>query len=271
MRSIFFSIVFFLSVGVFAYAEPVMPLKDAKTLSPSKQGAHLQESFSNTIGQTFVYIKPGSFMMGSPPDELGRSVDETQHRVILSRGFYMQTTEVTQAQWRMIMGTNPSHYVDCGDLCPVESVSWDDVQKFIQFLNLRPGTRRYRLPTEAEWEYAARAGTTGSFAGGSVDSMAWYLDNSDDTVHPVGKKTPNAWGLYDMHGNAREWVHDWYAEYPAGSVTDPKGPPRAYYRINRGGGWNMPSFSCRSADRFINGPGTVSYGMGFRLVVEGSP
>ena len=189
----------------------------AKTANPSPAEVQSHESFTNTIDQTFVYIKPGSFLMGSPSDETGRSADETQHRVTLTKGFYMQTTEVTQGQWQTVMEKKPAYFQDCGDLCPVESVSWDDVQKFIDILNQRPGTHRYRLPTEAEWEYAARAGTTGSFAGSSVDNVAWHRDNSGDRTHPVGMKAPNAWNLYDMHGNVSEWVQDWYEEYPAGS------------------------------------------------------
>ena len=135
-------------------------------------------------------------------------------------------------------------------------------------MNQRPGTHRYRLPTEAEWEYAARAGTTSPFAGSSVDRMAWYLDNSDDTIHPVGTKASNAWVLHDMLGDVSECVQDWYEDYSAGSVTDPIGPSNAFYRVNRGGGWNMPFFGCRSAQRIINSPDSISSTLGFRLVAE---
>ena len=247
--------IIFLSVGAFAQAETVELSSAAQTVKPSRAEAPSHEGFTNTIGQTFVYIKPGSFLMGSPPDESSRSADEPQHRVTLTKGFYLQTTEVTQGQWRMVMESNPAQFQGCGELCPVESVSWDDVRNFIQTLNQRPGTHRYKLPTEAEWEYAARAGTTGPFAGSSMDSMAWHRDNSGNKTHPVGMKTPNGWGLYDMHGNVSEWVQDWYGDYPSGSVTDPAGPSSGYYRVDRGGGWDMPSFGCRSAQRTINSPG----------------
>ena len=157
--------------------------------------------------------------MGSPSGESNRDSDEKQHRVTLTREYYMQTTEVTQGQWRKVMGSNPSKFTNCGDNCPVEKVSWEDCQQFIQKLNGMEGTRKYRLPTEAEWEYAARAGTTGAYAG-DLDAMAWYDDNSGGKTHAVGGKSPNAWGLYDMHGNVYEWCQDWKGNYPSGSVTD---------------------------------------------------
>jgi formylglycine-generating enzyme required for sulfatase activity len=260
--------IIFLSFGVFAQAATVELSTAAHTANPSRAEAPLHEGFTNTIEQTFVYIKPGSFLMGSPPDEPNRSADEQQHRVTLTKGFYLQTTEVTQGQWRLVMEKKTAHFQGCGDLCPVESVNWDDVQKFIDILNQRPGTHRYRLPTEAEWEYAARAGTTGPFAGSSVDSMGWHRDNSGNRTHPVGMKTPNGWGLYDMHGNVSEWVQDWYGEYPRGSATDPAGPSSGFYRVDRGGGWDMPFFGCRSAQRTINSPISISPTLGFRLVAE---
>jgi len=207
-------------------------------------------------------------MMGSPPDERARSADEAQHRVTLTKGFYMQTTEVTQFQWQAIMENNRSNFQKCGSLCPVESVSWHDAQKFIEILNQRPGTHRYRLPTEAEWEYAARAGTIGPFGGADSDALGWHRGNADGTTHPVGQKSPNAWGLHDMHGNVSEWVQDWYGAYPAGSVTEPMGAPAGFFRVNRGGGWDMPAFGCRSAQRIINGPGSIASTLGFRLVAE---
>lgn len=227
-----------------------------------------EERFTNALGQTFVYISPGTFMMGSPEDERGRSEDETQHSVTLTRGFYMQTTEVTQAQWLDVMENNPSHFQDCGPQCPVENVSWEDVQLFIQRLNQRETLHTYRLPTEAEWEYAARAGTTGPFAGSSLDSLGWYRNNSGDRTHPVARKSPNAWGLYDMHGNIREWVQDWYGSYPEGSVVDPRGPARGRFRINRGGAKNMIAAGCRAAYRSINSQSSRYSTLGFRLAAD---
>jgi len=262
-------IVFFF--GVCAHAETSERDTVGEAAKPLPAKTLPTAGFTNTIEQTFVYIKPGSFMMGSPLDELMRSEDELQHRVTLTRGFYMQTTEVTQGQWRTIMEKNPALFQDCGAVCPVESVSWDDVQKFIEILNQRPGTHMYRLPTEAEWEYAARAGTTGPFAGSSLDSMGWYGENSGNSTHPVGQKAPNGWGLYDMHGNVSEWAQDWYGEYPAGSAIDPQGRLSGFYRVARGGGWDMPFFGCRSAQRSISGPRNVSPTRGFRLVAEDAP
>jgi formylglycine-generating enzyme required for sulfatase activity len=218
----------------------------------------------NSLGMRFVYIPPGSFMMGSPSGEAKRDKDETQHRVTLTRGYYMQTTEVTQGQWERVMGSNPSHFKNCGDNCPVEKVSWEDCQQFIRKLNGMEETRKYRLPTEAEWEYAARSGTTGAYAG-DLDAMAWYDNNSGSKTHAVGGKAPNAWGLYDMHGNVWEWCQDWYGDYPSGSVTDPAGANSSSYRVVRGGGWSRYAGGCRSADRGRIAPGYRDSLLGFRL------
>ena len=220
----------------------------------------------NSLGMEFVYVSPGSFMMGSPSGESNRDSDEKQHRVTLTRGYYMQTTEVTQGQWRKVMGSNPSRFTNCGDNCPVEKVSWEDCQQFIRKLNGMgmEGTRKYRLPTEAEWEYAARAGTTGAYAG-DLNSMAWYYNNSGGKTHAVGDKEHNAWGLYDMHGNVWEWCQDWKGDYPSGSVTDPTGPSSGSNRVIRGGGWGNGAWNCRSADRDWYVPGFRDDNLGFRL------
>ena len=130
------------------------------------------------------------------------------------------------------MGSNPSHFDECGRSCPVELVTWEDAQEFIGRLNGRSGGNRYRLPTEAEWEYAARAGTTGDRYG-NLDAIAWYRDNSRYRTHPVGQKAPNAWGLHDMLGNVEEWVEDRYGDYPGGAVTDPRGPGSGLYQVYR--------------------------------------
>ena len=149
--------------------------------SINNSGVKIKKSFTNSIGQEFVYIKPGTFMMGSPSGESGRESDENQHKVTLTRGFYMQTTEVTQGQWKAVMGNNPSSFKD-GDDYPVEQVSWNDVQEFITKLNRREGGNKYRLPTEAEWEYACRAGSTSRFCfgndAGGLGNYAWYSNNS---------------------------------------------------------------------------------------------
>ena len=162
------------------------------------------EEFLNSLGMKFVYIPPGTFMMGSPSDEPGHEYDETQYKVRLTKGFYMQTTEVTQGQWKKVMGSNPSYYDRCGDDCPVENVSWNDTQKFIKKVNSMEGVNKYRLPTEAEWEYACRAGSITAFANGGItetgyehdpnlNEMGWYCGNSGKKTHPVAQKRPNAW------------------------------------------------------------------------------
>ena len=226
---------------------------------------------TNALGMAFVWIEPGTFMMGSPSSESGRDDDEGQHRVTLTKGFYMQTTEVTQGQWKAVMGSNPSYLKNCGDNCSVESVSWNDVQEFIRKLNSRTGGQ-CRLPTEAEWEYAARAGSSTRFCFGDSDSglgsYAWYDGNSGKTTHAVARKQPNAWGLYDMHGNVWEWCSDWYGDYPPGSVTDPEGPSSGTRRVNRGGSWIDDARGCRSALRGRDAPTGLSRNLGFRLATS---
>ena len=246
-------------------------------------GPVVPKKTSNALGMEFVYIPSGTFTMGSPVDEPGRYGNEQQHQVTLTKRFYMQTTQVTQGQWKVVMGSNPSTFQNCGENCPVETVSWKDIQEFIARLNEKESGKRYRLPTEAEWEYAARAGSTTAFANGgitelkcgkdpSLDAMGWYCGNSDKKTHPVAQKDPNTWGLYDMHGNVWEWCQDWYGEYPSGAVTDPKGPAknilRAFfaYRVLRGGSWGDPAGYCRSTIRCWNHPDNRFNIFGFRLV-----
>jgi len=222
------------------------------------------KTFTNSTGMTFVQIPAGTFMMGSPSSEPNRASDETQHRVTLTKPFYMQTTEVTQGQWKAVMGNNPSHFNSCGDSCPVEQVSWNDCQEFIRKLNQREGNGAYRLPTEAEWEYACRAGTTGPYYT-DLDRAGWYSGNSNNRTHPVAQKTPNAWGLYDMHGNVYEWCQDWFGDYPGGSVTDPKGSSSGGSRVIRGGSWRLYARNCRSAYRCYNTPDVRNNNNGFRV------
>jgi formylglycine-generating enzyme required for sulfatase activity len=209
-----------------------------------------------------VRIAPGRFQMGS---DNGESDEKPVHQVTIRWGFELGKYEVTQAQWAAVMGSNPSQFTACGGGCPVEQVSWDDVQTFIGTLNARRDGYTYRLPTEAEWEYAARAGTTGDYAG-NLDELGWYDKNAGGTTHPVGQKRPNAWGLYDMHGNVWEWVSDWSASYPAGSVTDPTGASSGAYRVFRGGSWGGTAGYCRSADRGRVRPGDRGGNLGFRLL-----
>jgi formylglycine-generating enzyme required for sulfatase activity len=210
--------------------------------------------FTNSVGMNFVYITPGTFLMGSPNDEYGRHDNEVQRQVTLSNPYYLQTTEVTQKQWKTIMGSNPSYYSSCGDDCPVEQVNWEDIQQFIRSLNQREKTNKYRLPTEAEWEYAARAGTTTAFYNGGINkkrriskkhcesnpnlnAIAWNCGNSGAISHPVAQKQPNAWGLYDMTGNLWEWCQDWYSIYSSNPVINPTGPTTGTARVLRGGNY----------------------------------
>jgi formylglycine-generating enzyme required for sulfatase activity len=209
---------------------------------------------TNSLGMEFVLIKPGKFMMGSPEDESGRYTGEGLHSVNLTNPFYLQTTEVTQAQWKALMGKNPASHKGCGGTCPVEQVSWKDAQQFIQKLNQKEGTHKYRLPTEAEWEYAC-----------NLDPIGWYCGNSNNRIQPVGGKKPNAWGLYDMHGNVQEWCQDWFGTYPDDEVINPKGPKKGSYRAMRGGVWYSPARDCRSASRFGSPPHYRFQHIGFRL------
>jgi formylglycine-generating enzyme required for sulfatase activity len=251
------------------------------------------DCWSNSIGMTFKPIPVGTFLMGSPDGtggingteaELGRYEDEVLHEVTLTQPFYMQMTEVTQSQWQSIMGNNPAiHHPNCPN-CPVESLSSNDIQAFIDKLNtLGEGT--FRLPTEAEWEYAARAGTTTAFPSGPItepecspidpnlDAIGWYCGNAARVSHIVGGKQPNAWGLFDMHGNTWEVCSDWYGDYPEGPETDPTGPAVGDRKVYRGGsiGWaRFNRSACRNAQwqEPSHDPLRIRYHSGFRLVRE---
>ncbi len=225
------------------------------------------EAWTNSLGMEFVWIPVGNFLIGSPMDDADRFTDERQHEVWISEGYWMKRHEVTQGEWVAVMGANPSRFAICGPRCPVEQVSWEETQEFIGRLNSRESGSRYvyRLPTEAEWEYGARAGTTGARYG-ALDAIAWYGNNSGRRTHPVGQKRANAWGLHDMLGNVWEWTGDWYGAYPSGSVTDPDGPKAGSARVARGGGWSNNARRVRSANRNSYSPGDRSYSIGFRLV-----
>ena len=191
-------------------------------------------SAPSVAGIEFVKIEPGEFMMGCSTNDDGCKADEKPaHRVRITKAFEIGKYEVTQTQWQAVMGTNPS--VLRGEDRPVESITKGEAQDFLNKLNARSDGYQYRLPTEAEWEYAARAGSTGPFAG-ELDEIAWYAGNSEDETHPVGKKKSNAWGIYDMHGNVREWVQDFYSAnyYIVSPTEDPTGPA-AGTRGGRGG------------------------------------
>lgn len=253
-------------------------------------------------GMDFVYIQPGDFVMGSPEDEEGREETETQHRVTLSRGFFMQATEVTVDQWRAFVEDSgyESTAMETGCMVleegewdirkgyhwekpgfsqqgdhPVTCVSWKDANAFAEWLSQKAeGT--FRLPTEAEWEYACRAGTATRFYWGkkvecSKANFGNSWTNECGRKEPlrtvkVGSYPPNPWGLYDMHGNAWEWTHEWFADYPEGPVTDPAGPEWGERRAVRGGSWWSYSRFCRSAARVRNSPDQAFQTLGFRLV-----
>ena len=244
---------------------------EKQRLAMAKRPPRQQEKkfFTNAIGMKFVYIPPGTFMMGSPLNEKKRDRDETQHEVTLTKDFYMQTTEVTQGQWREIMGSNPSYFKSCGDDCPVEQVSWNDCQEFIKKLNQKEGTNKYRLPTETEWEYACRSGGRDEiYAGGNdVDSVAWYSRNSGGSTHEAGTKAPNGLGIYDMSGNVWEWCEDIYNEnaYSKHRRNKPIYTGGGSLRVYRGGSWGNGPRSVRCACRDGYHP-DLGYGsLGFRL------
>ncbi len=223
-------------------------------------------------GMECVWCPPGQFMMGSPVREEDRFSSEVQHEVVLTRGFFLGETECTQEQWEAVMGGNPSGFK--GPDRPVEQVSWEEAVEYCRKLTAKqrakeilPDGWEWRLPTEAEWEYAARAGTTGARYG-ELDTIAWHGGNSGCKTHPVKQKTANAWGLYDMIGNVAEWCSDWYGEYPTGSVTDPMGPGSGFCRVRRGGSLYVDASEARSARRNIVRPGSRDFSMGFRLALS---
>ena len=223
---------------------------------------------SATLGMEFEWVPSGEFQMGSTNDRDEQPVTQ----VHISRGFGLGKHEVTQGLWQAVMGNNPSNFDKCGSDCPVEAVSWEEVQAFIRRLNqLEQGQGtgyEYRLPTEAEWEYAARAGTSGEryVPGLDLDKAAWYEGNSGNRTHPVGQKQPNRWRLHDMLGNVGEWVQDWHGTYPGGTVTDPTGPGAGSDRVVRGCSWANSLRLCRSAYRVWTEPQRRFPDVGFRLL-----
>jgi sulfatase modifying factor 1 len=242
---------------------------------PPLQSKDIPKAVINSIGMKFVWIPPGTFMMGSPKEERERVINEIQHKVTLTKGFYMGVHTVTQEQWTEIMGNNPSGFKGEENL-PVEVVSWNDCQEFVRKLR-EMDKKPYRLPTEAEWEYACRAGTTTPFHFGetiSADQANYHGDftygNGKKGAYrkkstPVGSFSANAFGLYDMHGNVLQWCQDWYGEYPQKDIIDPRGPDTGTHRVVRGGSWHYGPGICRSAYRFKNGPGDRYSNFGFRV------
>ena len=256
----------FMLIGIFLQTGFAQP--------PPKKSVNLPNS---SIQMEFVLITSGTFRMGSPGNRYRG--EHPVHTVEISRLFYLGKYPVTQAQWTAVMGSNPSKFK--GSNRPVEGVSWYDAQKFIRKLNAAAGSRKYRLPTEAEWEYAARAGSSTVYSFGNDSSQlrnyAWYVDNSNRQTHPVGQLKPNKWGLYDMLGNVMEWVQDWYSDeyYQNSPARDPKGPRSGSYqgrpvekRVARGGGWYSRAEDCRCAYRFSEPINSRRGGiLGFRLLM----
>jgi len=234
---------------------------------------------TNSLDMKFVLIKAGSFYMGSSENEPGRELNEKSFPVTITKDFYLQTTEVTKEQWKRVMGDVPSNNKYCLNQCPVDSFFYNEINIFLEILNKMEKTNKYRIPTEAEWEYAARAGTKTAFSNGNINELycqldsnlekiGWYCGNSEGRLHPVAQKKPNAWGLYDMHGNLWEWCQDWYGKYPMKHVIDPKGAKKGSYIVIRGGSWFSDSRNCRSAFRTYWPYSSRGYGVGFRVLKE---
>ena len=231
---------------------------------------------TNTIGMEFRLIPSGEFMMGSPKDEPDRGDDESQHRVEISEAFYLGKYEVTQGQWKEVMGTSPWKdevlKVNEGDDYPATNVSWDDAVEFCKKLSRREGVE-YRLPSEAEWEYACRAGSETDYSFGvdaaDLGKHAWFNDGIGERyAHEGGQKLGNNFGLYDMHGNVCEWCGDWYRDdyYESSPPRDPMGPDEGSDRVNRGGTWLNGAQNCRSAFRYGNSPDYRYFNLGFRVL-----
>lgn len=233
------------------------------------------KTFTNSLGIKFVWIPPGSFMMGSPMEESERQANETQHKVTLTKGFYMGVYTVTQEEWQQVMNKNPSEFKGEKNL-PVEAISWEDCQEFIAKLREKD-KKPYRMPTEAEWEYACRAGTKTPFHFGETistdqanyDGEGVYGNGKKGRflgrTLPVGTFPANAWGLHEMHGNVWQWCQDWYGEYPQGDAVDPVGAKTAKGRVLRGGAWYSDPLGCRSAFRFWFVPTSRRPYFGLRL------
>ena len=224
---------------------------------------------ANGVSFTMVYVQGGTFTMGATSEQDGDADDweKPAHSVTLS-SYYMGETEVTQELWQAVMGSNPSYFK--GSNLPVEQVSWEDCQTFVERLNSLTG-QQFHLPTEAQWEYAARGGTKSrgyKYSGShSIDYVGWYTDNSSSKTHPVKSKQPNELGLYDMSGNVWEWCSDWYGSYSGGSQTNPTGASSGIYRVSRGGSWNSSARDCRVSSRGRGTPSGRRYFLGLRLAL----
>jgi len=262
------------------------PLPDAATVKQNLTPAQLAvgDPIENTIGMVLVPIPAGDFLMGSPATEPGRRDREAQHQVTLTKPFFLGVHEVTQGQWQAVMGTTPwkgKNNVKEGDDYPATYVNWQDAVEFCRKLSDEEDLE-YRLPTEAEWEYACRAGTTTVYSFGDdaseLGEYAWYKENAwgagQEYAHTVAQKKPNPWGLYDMHGNLWEWCSDWWgdspSDSPSGSTTDPTGAVSGSSRVSRGGCWRFVAGFCRSANRGRYHPPSRIPNRGFRVALSPS-
>jgi formylglycine-generating enzyme required for sulfatase activity len=264
--------------AVVAQQVEAQPGSPAKEQSPAAATGGQPKEVTNTIGMKLVLIPAGTFTMGSPASEKDRYDNETQHQVTLTKPFYMGRTEVTQGQWKKVMGTElwkGKEHVQEGDDYPAVNVSWDDAEEFCKKLSAMEG-KVYRLPTEAEWEFACRGGTKTAFCFGNDEAelgkYAWFDGNTwdidEDYAHRLAQKLANPFGLHDMHGNAWEWCSDWYDAYPSTPLTDPRGPNSGDNRVLRGGSWKLGPYRVRCARR-EDGPPDYRYHLhGFRLVLE---
>ena len=260
-----------------AQTQPVSSMASSSTTSTSSNIIDSSESgnvitipVKDGVNIEMVKVEAGSFDMGATPEMQNPDEDEKPvHRVTLTNNYYIGKYEVTQALWQAVMGSNPSHFK--GDDLPVEQVSWNDCQDFISKLNAMTG-KRFRLPTESEWEYAARGGNksrgyqySGSY---NIDDVAWYSDNSGSKTHAVGTKEPNELGIYDMTGNVWEWCQDWYGSYSGSPQTNPTGAVSGSFRVGRGGSWIYSASECRSSYRNYGTPGDRYGFLGLRLVLS---
>jgi formylglycine-generating enzyme required for sulfatase activity len=252
------------------------------SLAPEAAPDPIERWTEPRLGIELVAIPPGEFDMGSPLGEPMREAQERQHRVRLTKGFSLARHEVTQELWARIMGSNPSHFKEC-PRCPAERVSFLEVSVFLARVNAQAADARFRLPTEAEWEYACRAGGTAAFGGrATIDPDA--ANYNSEYPMPGGRKAaargrtvavgsfpPNAWSLFDMHGNVWEWTSDWHCAYPAGPVSDPAGECVSQYRVIRGGSWHFDAASARCALRYTHRPQDSGFSLGFRLAHDRAP
>jgi formylglycine-generating enzyme required for sulfatase activity len=244
----------------------LLPACSKKHVEAIEAGEEKTVQIAPGVTMKFCWCPAGEFMMGSPASEAGRKEKSEDYvHTVITKGFWMSKTEVTQAQWVAVMGSNPSKFK--GGNNPVDSVSWNDIQDFLINLNMKVGNAdggQMILPTEAQWEYACRAGEIGPYSGGSIGEIAWYSDNSEEMTHSVGTKKPNAWGLCDMQGNVEEWCSDAY-EGPTYGDSEVKS------RVTRGGTWGSGELDCRAAIGYAYRPTHQLSLIGFRIAHSSAP